>query len=108
MRDLRWSKRAWSEWQALQDYIASDNPAAAERVGADILRALELPRRFSESGRPGRVEGTREIVITGTPYLAAYEVHDDVIYVITVQHGAQEWPSRFPKEGGRKPPRKAN
>ena len=108
MKDFRWSEFARKQWHVLQDYIAFDNPAAAERIGAEILRALDLPRRYPEGGRPGRVEGTREFVISGTPYIAAYKILDDAIYVVAVQHGAQEWPSRFPKEGGKKPPRKAN
>jgi toxin ParE1/3/4 len=43
-------------------------------------------------GRPGRVTGTRELVIVGTPYIVPYRVKADVIQIITVLHGARRWP----------------
>lgn len=42
-------------------------------------------------GRPGRVEGTRELVISDTPYIAIYRVKDRV-EVLRIRHGAQRWP----------------
>ena len=50
-------------------------------------------------GRKGRVEGTRELVIAGTPYIVPYRVRDDVVQIITVLHNAQRWPDQFPEPG---------
>jgi toxin ParE1/3/4 len=44
-------------------------------------------------GRPGRVEGTRELVFAPLPVVAVYEVHEEV-HVLRIQHGSQQWPSR--------------
>ena len=48
-------------------------------------------RAFPNRGRPGRVEGTRELVFAPLPFIAVYEVHDTV-QVLRILHGAQQWP----------------
>ncbi len=59
-----------------------------ERIEAEVERLA----RFPEIGRPGRVEGTRELVITGTPYIAAYSLAGARILILRILHGAQQWP----------------
>jgi plasmid stabilization system protein ParE len=51
---------------------------------------------FPASGRVGRIAGTRELVINGTPYVAAYAVTDTTVRILRVLHGAQEWPESVP------------
>ncbi|WLS06445.1 type II toxin-antitoxin system RelE/ParE family toxin [Shinella oryzae] len=77
-------------------YIEADNPAAAvlidERIAAGARRLLDFPA----SGRVGRIAGTRELVINGTPYIAAYTVAETTVRILRVLHGAQEWPENLP------------
>lgn len=49
-------------------------------------------------GRPGRVDGTRELVISHTPYIAAYRIAGDTVHIPHVLHGAQEWPEGLSRE----------
>jgi addiction module toxin, RelE/StbE family len=49
--------------------------------------------RHPESGRIGRVDGTRELVIDRTPYIAAYRIAGDTVRILRVLHGAQQWPN---------------
>lgn len=51
--------------------------------------------RFPLAGRPGRVKGTREIVVTATNYIVAYRVSKEAIHILAVMHGAQRWPRNF-------------
>jgi addiction module RelE/StbE family toxin len=60
------------------------------------VAAARRLRDFPESGRPGRVAGTRELVVTGTPYVAAYQVTDTAVRILRVLHGAQQWPDDLP------------
>ena len=47
---------------------------------------------FANRGRIGRWEGTRELIISRTPYIVSYRVTDGVVEILRVFHGAQEWP----------------
>lgn len=73
------------------EYIALDNPAAALDMWDDIERQVERLRDFPRSGRSGRMPDTRELVVTGTPYIVVYLITDDV-ELIRILHGAQCWP----------------
>jgi toxin ParE1/3/4 len=52
---------------------------------------------FPAIGRPGRVAGTRELVVSGTPYIVPYRVRGERVQIITVLHSAQRWPDRLPE-----------
>ena len=76
-------------------YIADDNPEAAYRLHDEIEQQVEMLIRMPEMGRPGRRRGTRELVIAGTSYIAAYRLTKDGIKILRVLHGARRWPERF-------------
>ncbi len=77
------------------DHIAGDSRAAAERTVRRIHEAICGTARMPYSARVGRVAGTREIAVAGTPYLVANRIVEKSIYVLAVLHGAQEWPETF-------------
>ena len=79
----------------IRERIAMDNPAAATRVIDRIQAATRRLGGSSALGRPGRVVGTRDLVISGTPYIVPYRVRADEVQIITVLHSAQRWPDRF-------------
>jgi plasmid stabilization system protein ParE len=85
-------RRAIGRLEAIGTHIEADNPAAAARVVGTIALAVQRLGRAPGRGRPGRLRGTRELVVVGTPYIVAYRVHANDIEVLTVQHGAQRWP----------------
>lgn len=89
---LTWSALAIADRLAIFDFIEQENPAAAVRIDTKIELGIRQILQFPESGRIGRVTGTRELVITGTPYIAAYAVLPDRIRVLRILHGAQVWP----------------
>ena len=88
----RYSRRL----EDIYERIAADNPDAAPRVIEQIRIAVERLQEFPMIGRPGRVEGTRELVVAGTPYIVPYRVKAEIVQIITVLHSAQRWPDRFP------------
>jgi toxin ParE1/3/4 len=57
-----------------------------------VLEAIEGLAEFPNVGRPGRVPGTRELVVSGTPFIAVYKVEANILWVARVLHGAQRWP----------------
>jgi len=80
---------------AVAEYISRDNPAAAARTVAAIVNAVDNLERFPAAGRPGRVSGTRELIVPGTPYIIPYRVRANVVQVIRVFHAARKWPGRL-------------
>jgi len=88
-----WSPEAIADLVALRAHIAQDNPAAAQRVALHIIRNVEtLLQDHPEMGRPGRVPGTRELVIPRTPYIVPYQLVGNTIQVLRVFHSARRWP----------------
>jgi addiction module RelE/StbE family toxin len=76
-------------------YIADDNPAAARAVLKRIRSRISDLQDSPYLGRPGRVPGTRELVIPGTPYLIPYQVSGGELQILRVYHGSRQWPERF-------------
>lgn len=92
---IRWLKRADCDLDALASFIAQDDPDAAARMARRVIEAVEALAPYPARGRPGRIEGTRELVIATTPYLVAYRVKNQVVEVLRVLHSAQRWPDRL-------------
>ena len=93
---LEWSAWAQADRDAIFDTIEADNPRAAVAVDRRISDRVNLLGRLPRSGRPGRVEGTRELVMTRTPYIVAYRIIGDTVRILRVLHSSREWPDDMP------------
>lgn len=91
-----WSPEAIADLLSLRAYLVQENPDAAQRIVARILRDVEnlLPGN-PHIGRPGRVPGTRELVVPRTPYVVPYRIEDEALQILGVYHGARQWPDAF-------------
>ncbi|CAD7040078.1 type II toxin-antitoxin system RelE/ParE family toxin [Pseudorhizobium endolithicum] len=88
-----WTRRYLAELRTIGDYIAERNPRAAARLVKEIHGRTEVLLSSNPFiGRPGEIEGTRELVVSGTRYIVAYRIRDNHVEVLFVQHGAREWP----------------
>jgi toxin ParE1/3/4 len=93
---VEWTKQAVRQLDQARDYIAlSNSEEVADRITMRIVTTVEQLARFPMSGRSGRVRGTRELVISNTPFIAAYAIDHDRIVVLAIYHGAQQWPEAF-------------
>ena len=88
-----WSDEAIDDLASLRAYISKDSPLSARRVASMIVDSVEalLPAN-PKIGRPGRISGTRELVIPHTPYIVPYRLRDGAVNVLRVYHGARRWP----------------
>ena len=93
--NLIWSPEARGDLREMVAYLSEKNPYAAralcERIEAVAAEIIETPY----IGRPGRVPGTRELVITNTPYVLPYQIRSDSIEILRVYHAARKWPNKF-------------
>lgn len=90
-----WSPRAIGHLADLRAYISRENPGAALRTAAILLTAVDRLAALPNLGRPGRVSGTRELVVPGTRYVIPYRVRGERLEIIAVFHGRQRWPKRL-------------
>jgi toxin ParE1/3/4 len=90
-----WSPQALNDLKEIYRRIAPDNPKAARRLHARILSCVALLPTSTHMGRPGRVAGTREMVVTGTPYIVPYRIADGRLQILRVYHGSRQWPEAF-------------
>ena len=90
-----WSPRAIEHLAHLRKYIARDNPNAANRIASALLEAVERLAQLPNLGRPGRVAGTRELVVPGTPHIIPYRLRGDRLEVVAVFHARQKWPKQL-------------
>ncbi|MEX0693259.1 MAG: type II toxin-antitoxin system RelE/ParE family toxin [Rhodospirillales bacterium] len=89
---LRWTRPALHDLEELHSYIADRDPAAALQT-ARLLRAqAEALTTHPQMGRAGRIDGTRELVVAGLPFIIAYRVTDTTIDVLAIRHGRRDWP----------------
>jgi toxin ParE1/3/4 len=89
------SPRSLRLLQGIYDYIRERNPPAALREHGEIRGKVEGLARHPRMGRPGRIDGTRELVVTGLPYIVVYRVRGDALEVAAVLHVARQWPERL-------------
>jgi len=95
-RRFEYAPRYFRRLEDIRERIAVDNPTGASRIVERIRAAVTRLAASSALGRPGRVVGTRELVIPGTPYVVPYRVKGDIVQIITILHGAQRWPDDLP------------
>ena len=87
-----WSPRAIGHLADLRAYIARENPGAAARAATTLRAAVDRLAELPNLGRPGRVAGTRELVVPG---VIPYRVRGERLEIIAVFHGRQLWPTRL-------------
>ncbi len=93
---IKWTEQATQQLDQAHDYITlSNNKAVATRITMQIVAAVQQLTAFPMSGKAGRVLGTRELVISNTPFIAAYAIHRADVIILAIYHGAQQWPESF-------------
>lgn len=93
MLKVEWSLPAIGDLQSAGEYIAEDNPDAATRMASRILESVEYLIDQPHIGRPGRLAETRELVVSGTPFVIVYWLKRGVVQILRVLHHARRWPT---------------
>ena len=91
----RWVRLALIDLDEAAAFISQDNPEAAKRAVKRVRDAARLLSDQPNAGRPGRVHGTRELVIADTPFILPYRVVRNTVQILRVLHGARRWPAQF-------------
>ena len=86
-----WTPQALQDRADVWDYIAADNPPAAARMDELFSYAVARLADHPKLGRPGKIQGTRELV-THESYRLVYEINGEIVWVLALVHTAREWP----------------
>ena len=89
---LRVTRPAQADIDNASDYLFNESPRGARLVIGRIASAITQLDRAPYLGRPGRVDGTREWVVSRTGYIVIYEVTEIGVTILRVMHGRQQWP----------------
>lgn len=92
---VKWTRKALMNLDSAVEYIARDNPVAAQNTARKIWEASSLLSDHPGIGRPGRVAGTRELVVEGLPFIMPYVEEAGTIYILRVMHTSMIWPDGF-------------
>ncbi len=90
-----WTEPARQDLREIFAYIAEENPRAARALLTEIKKRATVLQDNPQLGQKGRVEGTRELVLSGTPYLLPYRVKGQQIQILAVFHTAKRWLGNF-------------
>lgn len=89
---VRFLRKALRDLNDEAAYIAADSAQAAQHFMEAVRQSADLLCIYPAMGRPGRVAGTRELVMTGYSYLIPYRVREDVVEILRVFHSMRKPP----------------
>jgi len=89
VRLIRWTTEASDQFEAAIKHIQQDDSTAARNIAQAVIERIQQLAAFPGLGRPGEVTGTRELV--SPPYVVVYRSTEEVIEILYIWHGAQDW-----------------
>lgn len=90
-----WTEPARQDLHNIFEYTSEESPKAARSLLSDIKERVIHLQDNPLIGRMGRINGTRELVMTGTHYILPYRVQANQVQILAVFHSARKWPNSF-------------
>lgn len=92
---VRWLRKALRNLDEEATYIATDDAGAARLIVQRVLDAVAQLAEQPGLGRPGRVPGTRELVVKKTRYIVPYRVRGETVEILRAFHTSRRLPERW-------------
>jgi toxin ParE1/3/4 len=93
--EIKWLRKALKNLDQEAEYIAEENPKAAQAVVQNIREAIAMLADNPSLGRPGRISGTRELVVKNTHYIVPYRVRGKNVEILRIFHTSRRLPNRW-------------
>jgi toxin ParE1/3/4 len=88
---IRWTVPAADDLENIKNYLQRHYPHFAEPTVRTIYQRIRALKTAPHLGRPGHRSGTREFPLTPLPYVVVYSVTPEVVEVLHIHHGSQDW-----------------
>jgi toxin ParE1/3/4 len=88
---LRWTSAAANDLETISGYLHRQNPQIAQQTVRRLYAEIRELSRFPSRGRPGREPGTRELILSGLPYVIIFRTGDQVVEILRIYNGSQNW-----------------
>jgi toxin ParE1/3/4 len=88
---LRWTLAAANDLESIADYLHDQHPQFAQPTVRRLYAEIRELSRFPSRGRPGREPGTRELILTGLPYIVVFRTGEKLVEILRIHHGSQNW-----------------
>jgi toxin ParE1/3/4 len=89
---IRWTDVAADDLKSVHKYLREHAPTRADMIVDRILASIDVLQQYPDLGRLGRLDGTRELIITGTPFIVFYRLRKSQVEILGVLHAARKWP----------------
>lgn len=89
---VKWLRRALRNLEQARNYVFQENPTTAQELIIKIQNAANQLQKYPFMGKNGRVEGTRELIISNSPYILIYRVKEESVEVLRILHTSKRYP----------------
>ncbi|GCL42086.1 type II toxin-antitoxin system RelE/ParE family toxin [Dolichospermum planctonicum] len=89
---VKWLRRALRNLEQARNYVFQDNPTAAQELIIKIQNAANQLQNYPFMGKNGRVEGTKELIISNSPYILIYRIKEETVEVLRILHTSKFYP----------------
>ena len=89
---VKWLKWALRNLEQARNYVFQDNPTAAQELIIKIQNAANQLQNYPFMGKNGRVEGTKELIISNSPYILIYRIKEETVEVLRILHTSKFYP----------------
>lgn len=96
--EIKWLSFAYADLDLIESYIAKNNPDQSVKIVLQIIKSVDILTDQPSVGRPGRVNGTRELVVRNLPFIIPYRKNGQYIEILRVFHQSRKWPSKFEEQ----------
>lgn len=86
---IRWTPAAADDLEQISNYLKEHHPNYWKPTIAKLYGGIRSLKDWPQSGRPGREEGTRELLYPPLPYVVTYRVKQETIEILRIYHGAR-------------------
>ena len=86
---IRWTPAAAADLEEISNYLKDKHPSYREPTILKLYDGIRSLKEFPKRGRPGREQGTRELVFSPLPYVVAYRIRERSVEVLRIFHAAR-------------------